>query len=183
MNGPLVLEPWDTGLVNTALGTTFFGLDEGLYLKSDRVMATWWAWTDTAALRQDPAFMERILAANPVLDNMGGIVMWPGRKVGGQTLNQARGFAQKATIADRLDLTLECIRLAYGGVFDHAVSPLGPTLERYWAFFELFGDFDGYVEFWLLEPRDRGPRADQVLHGGRLAALRLRQSEPSASLG
>lgn len=30
------------------------------------------------------------------------------------------------------------------------MNPLGPTLERYWEFFELFGDFRGYVDFWLL---------------------------------
>jgi hypothetical protein len=147
----LELEPWDKGLIDTGLGMTFFGFDEGLYLTSDRAMATWWNWTDTASLREDPALMERILAANPVLDNMGGIIMWPGWQVGGQTMNQARGFAQKATIADRLDLTVECIRLAYLGVVEQPVNPLGPTLMRYWDFFKLFGDFVGYVEFWLLQ--------------------------------
>jgi hypothetical protein len=147
----LVLEPRGSGLIDTGLGMSFFGFDEGLYLASDRAMASWWGWKETAALRQDPALMERILAANPVLDNMGGIIMWPGWKVGGQTLNQARGFGQKATIADRLDLTVECIRRAYLGDFDHGVNPLGPTLERYWGFFELFGGFNGYVEFWLLQ--------------------------------
>jgi len=99
--------------------------------------------------------MERILEANPVLDNMGGIIMWPGWQVGGPTMNQARGFGAKAkaTIGDPLDLTLECIRRAYIGDSDDAVNPLGSTLTRYWEFFALFGDFDGYIKFWLLAVR------------------------------
>ena len=50
-------------------------------------------------------------------------------------------------IADRMDLTLECIRRHYGG----QSSPLSDTLERYADFFALFGDFAGYVEFFLLD--------------------------------
>ena len=149
----LVLERRGNGLIDTGLGMSFFGLDKGLYLTSDRAMPTWWRWRGTATLRKDPALMERILAANPVLDNIGGIIMWPGWQVGGPTMNQARGFGAKAkaTIGDRLDLTLECIRRAYTGDFDGDRNPLGSTLSRYWEFFELFSDFDGYVKFWLLE--------------------------------
>ncbi len=147
----LVLEPWDNGLIDTGLGITFFGFDECLYLTSDRPMPTWWRSPETAAIREDSALMERILAANPVLDNIGGIILWPGIRIGGQTLNQAKETSQKAKIGDRLDLTLECIRLAYARLFDHRVNPLGPTLHRYRALFTLFGDFTGYVEFWLLQ--------------------------------
>jgi len=147
----LALEWRANGLIDTGLGLSFFGLDKGLYLSSDRAMPTWWRWRETATLRRDPALMERILAANPVLDNMGGIIMWPGWQVGGPTMNQARGFSAKATIGDRLDLTLECIRRAYIGNFGDDVNPLGSTLARYWEFFALFGNFDGYVKFWLLE--------------------------------
>ena len=130
----LVLKRQGNGLIDTGLGKDFFGLDKGLYLSSDRAMPTWWKWRETATLRKDPALMERILAANPVLDNMGGIIMWSGWQVGGPTMNQTRGFGAKAkaTIGDRLDLTLECIRRAYIGDFDDAVNPLGSTLIRYW---------------------------------------------------
>lgn len=148
--GAFALEQRRHGLLDTALGT-FFDRDEGLYLTSDRAMATWWGWRETAGFREDSALMERVLAANPVLGNMGGIIMWPGRRVGGPTLNQARGLNHKATIAGRLDLTVECIRRAYSKAFYPAVNPLGPTLKRYWPFFELFGDFESYVEFWLLD--------------------------------
>ncbi len=71
--------------------------------------------------------MERILATNPVLDSMRGSIMWPGWQVGGQTMNQARGFGQKATIADRLTLTVECIRVAYLGIAEQTVNSLGST--------------------------------------------------------
>jgi hypothetical protein len=56
----------------------------------------------------------------------------------------ARGF--NAQIADRFDLTLECIRLHYLG----QASPLAATLDRYANFFGLFDSFKGYVDFFLL---------------------------------
>lgn len=61
------------------------------------------------------------------------------------TINGARGFTQK--IADRFDLTLECIRRHYDG----EDSPLAPTLGRYGGFFALFGGFEGYIAFFLLQ--------------------------------
>jgi hypothetical protein len=60
------------------------------------------------------------------------------------TINGARGFHPK--IKDRFDLTVECIRRHY--VDDP--SPLSDTLARYEDFFGLFGDFRGYVDFFLL---------------------------------
>jgi hypothetical protein len=76
---------------------------------------------------------------------IGGFLVWPSNKVAGtMTMNGARGFNSK--IADRIDLTLECVRLHYlrGG------SPLTDTLARYADFFALFGDFRGYIDFFLL---------------------------------
>lgn len=61
------------------------------------------------------------------------------------TINGARGFHPR--IADRFDLTLECIRRHYLGI---EPNPLRDVLNRYGNFFELFGDFEGYVEFFLL---------------------------------
>lgn len=63
---------------------------------------------------------------------------------GGMTINQARGM--QAGIADRFDLTLECIRRHYLG----EDSLLANTLLNYEDFFALFEDFAGYVDFWLL---------------------------------
>ena len=67
---------------------------------------------------------------------------WVDRK---RTINVARAFHPK--IKDRFDLTVECIRRHYLG----EPSPLGETLARYAEFFALFGDFSGYVEFFLLQ--------------------------------
>jgi hypothetical protein len=77
---------------------------------------------------------------------IGGMMVFPGKRIDGkQTINGARGF--NAKIADRFDLTLECIRRHYLG----QRSPLGETLLRYRDFFALFGDFKGYVEFFMLQ--------------------------------
>lgn len=50
-------------------------------------------------------------------------------------------------IADRFDLTLECIRRHYHG----EDSPLASTLSEHAGFFAPFEDFFGYVDFWLLQ--------------------------------
>ena len=55
-------------------------------------------------------------------------------------------------ISDRIDLTLECIRRYYDGVLDESVNPLGKCLVANKDFFDLFGGFENYVEFFLLTP-------------------------------
>ncbi len=78
--------------------------------------------------------------------NIGSYIIFPKNKIGGnQTINQFRGINK--LIDDRFDLTLECIRRFYVG----QTSPLYSTFERYKYFFNLFGDFKEYVEFFLLE--------------------------------
>lgn len=77
---------------------------------------------------------------------MGGMMLFPSNRVDGKmTLNGARGWHPR--IADRLDLTLECIRRHYRG----ERSPLTEPLTRYENFFTLFGDFTGYVNHFLLQ--------------------------------
>lgn len=72
-------------------------------------------------------------------------IIFPNNRIDGKhTINQARGVNK--FIDDRFDLTLECIRLFYLG----ETSPLYDTLLRYKNFFDLFGDFMGYVDFFLL---------------------------------
>ena len=167
--GPcLMLKPRGTGLMDTALDQDFFGQGSGLYLSSDRTMATWWRWRETEELRQDSALMGRILQANPVLDGMGGTMLWPGWEVNGGTINQARGFgAERLRIADRLDLTVECIRLFYAKVRDQERNPLGLTFVRYEQFFDLFDGFDEFVDFWLLRDllSDDGERVVFLMEG------------------
>ena len=77
---------------------------------------------------------------------IGGMMLFPSNKVDGKmTLNGARGLNHK--IADRFDLTLECIRRHYHG----EDNPLREPLGRYESFFALFGDFAGYVSHFLLQ--------------------------------
>jgi hypothetical protein len=77
---------------------------------------------------------------------IGGYILFPGKKIDGKmTINGARGFSQK--IADRFDLTLECIRLHYAG----AQNPLQGVLTQNSSFFKLFESFAGYVDFFLLQ--------------------------------
>jgi hypothetical protein len=76
---------------------------------------------------------------------IGGFILFPGNQIEGAfTINQDRGI--NPVIADRFDLTLECIRR----YFENEESPLQKTLKRYESFFTLFKDFKGYVDFFLL---------------------------------
>lgn len=76
---------------------------------------------------------------------IGAYTLFPAYRVEGKnTINGARGMNLK--IDDRMDLTLEAIRRLYTG----EKSPLTEVLERYVDFFELFVDFQHYVDFWLL---------------------------------
>lgn len=77
---------------------------------------------------------------------IGAYIIFPNNRIDGkQNINQARGTNSR--IDDRFDLTLECIRRFYLG----ENSPLFETLLRYKAFFDLFENFSGYVQFFLLE--------------------------------
>jgi hypothetical protein len=78
---------------------------------------------------------------------IGAMILFPGLQIDRkQTINQERGMS--SVIADRFDLTLEAIRRHYERDVD---SPLSAVLDRYNHFFALFGDFKGYVDFFLLQ--------------------------------
>jgi hypothetical protein len=77
---------------------------------------------------------------------IGSYILFPNKKIDGKhTINQARGI--HTYIDDRFDLTLECIRLFYL----EQPSPLHATLLRYRDFFNLFENFLGYINFFLLQ--------------------------------
>ena len=77
---------------------------------------------------------------------IGGYIIYPSIRTNNQmTINGARGVNKK--IKDRFDLTLECIRRHYIS----EKSPLSDTLNRYSSFFNLFNNFQGYVDFFLLQ--------------------------------
>jgi hypothetical protein len=76
-------------------------------------------------------------------------------------INQARGMYDEkkggaaAKIGDRIDLTLECIRLWYLGIKDVEQNPLVNAIDFSKDFFDLFGKGDDgfreYVKFFLLD--------------------------------
>jgi hypothetical protein len=113
-------------------------------LASDAVVPTFRKETRLAhVIEQVP---EEVQAFLRIGYTIGGMMVFPGNRVGGQmTINGARGFHPR--IKDRFDLTVECIRRHYL----NEDSPLGATLGRYADYFRLFGDFRGYVDFFLLQ--------------------------------
>lgn len=73
---------------------------------------------------------------------IGGEIIFP---IHSNSMNQLRGT--NAYIMDRWDLTMECIRRFY---LDED-SPLYKVLDTDRAFYELFLDFKGYVDFFYLQ--------------------------------
>ena len=113
-------------------------------MSSDAVMQSFSRWISMATITSQLTDEEN-QAFVTVGYTIGGMMVFPGNKVDGKlTINGARGFDRR--IADRMDLTLECIRRHYLS----EPSPLGDTLARYSDFFALFDDFRGYVDFFLL---------------------------------
>lgn len=114
----------------------------GFSLSSDAVIPTFKWNKRIQALIPD----KDLKAFNAIGYTMGGMMLFPGKQIEGKwTINQARGCTGQ--IGDRFDLTLECIRRHYS----NGRSSLSDVLERYAHFFDLFGDFRGYVEFFLLQ--------------------------------
>lgn len=74
-------------------------------------------------------------------NTIGGFMLFPRHR---QSLNQTRGV--NARINDRFDLTLECIRRMYL----KKDNPLQSALERDKSFFDGFGTFENYVNFFCL---------------------------------
>lgn len=115
------------------------------FLSSDSVMPTFSGRPALQVMLETFPQAERD-AFKTVTYTMGGMMVFPGNQVDRKlTINCARGFNRK--IADRFDLTLECIRRYYLG----QPSPLRSTFDRYRDFFCLFETFKGYVDFFLLQ--------------------------------
>jgi hypothetical protein len=112
------------------------------FLSSDSVIPTYSYREDIFSLTS----AWELEAFDAVGYTIGGMMLFPAFQIDRQwTINQARGC--NSLIADRFDLTLECIRRHYHG----GLSPLSKVLARYSDFLGLFRDFRGYVEFFLLQ--------------------------------
>lgn len=112
------------------------------WLSSDAVIPTFQWSSHIKELVSDQELSDFIAIGYTI----GGMMIFPASQINRKwTINQARGCTK--SIGDRFDLTLECIRRHYIG----GESPLSNVLARYLSFFELFRDFRGYVEFFLLQ--------------------------------
>ena len=135
---PFVLEDGRPGnyLVHrSALGT--------FKLSSDACIATLRKRAKSVVDELGPEALEEFQSVGYTI---GGMILFPSNKVNGRmTLNGARGWHPR--IVDRLDLTMECIRRHY---LDEP-SPLTKTLAAYRDYFDIFGDFAGYVDHFLLQ--------------------------------
>lgn len=115
------------------------------FLSSDSVMQTFIRWPAVHGVTRQLPDTE-LKAFFDLGYTIGGMMVFPGNQIQRKwTINQARGCLRR--IADRFDLTLDCIRRHYVA----EASPMSATLERYQDFFALFGDFRGYVDFFLLQ--------------------------------
>lgn len=82
---------------------------------------------------------------------LGGRMVWPVRRIHQPTINQARGT--RAKISDRIDLTLDSLRLWYHD--STTDTPLTDVFENYADWFGQFGSgaagWQGFIDFFLLE--------------------------------
>ena len=116
------------------------------FLSSDSIGHTYSKWKQMSHIidkfdrekELDPFYL--------ICSTIGAYIIFPAKRIDNKmTINGARGVNHK--IQDRFDLTLECIRRFYL----KEKSPLSDVLERYANFFNLFDNFRGYVDFFLLQ--------------------------------
>ena len=123
---------------------TYISAQEKISLSSDSISNSYRDKKALSSIVQD--LSKEVEEFRNLGSTIGGYILFPNKKIDGKmTINGARGFNQK--IADRFDLTLECIRLHYLGMS----NPLQEVLTQNTAFFKLFESFAGYVDFFLLQ--------------------------------
>jgi len=107
-------------------------------------------WDKMKTLIDNPSIKCLLDEYNKVDYTIGSSIVFPIQDDNGSsswTINKARGCSP--FIRDRIDYTLECVRLFY--LNNDNDSPLKSCLNRYKAFFNLFGDFKSYVKYFLLD--------------------------------
>ncbi|MCO4254453.1 DUF6994 family protein [Pseudarthrobacter cellobiosi] len=125
---------------------------------SDAITSSYTTWVKPNMKPKSKALVDAIAGLNEdqksvYLDTpytIGSAMIWPLRSKDLPTINTARGL--RMSVADRMDLTLECIRRHYTG---EPGSPLADVTSAYADFFELFGrrehGFTGFVDFFHLQ--------------------------------
>jgi len=123
---------------------TYYSEQEEISLSSDSISNSYRNKKSLSSIIKD--LSKEVEVFQNIGSTIGGFILFPNKKIDGKmTINGARGFNQK--IADRFDLTLECIRLHYLG----KPNPLENVLNQNSLFFKLFESFAGYVDFFLLQ--------------------------------
>ena len=123
---------------------TYISAQEKISLSSDSISNSYRDKKVLSSIIKD--LTKEVEEFRSIGSTIGGFILFPNKKIDGKmTINGARGFNQK--IADRFDLTLECIRLHYLG----KPNPLDNVLNQNSSFFKLFESFTGYVDFFLLQ--------------------------------
>lgn len=127
-------------------GYLFFNYnDENIRLSSDIIITTYTQW------KRCKYCIEKInsnikMEFDKKAHTIGSFILYPQSKINGlPTINMERGT--NPSILDRFDLTLECIRLHYL----HDKNPLADVLNRYKFFFDLFGTFKNYCQYFFLD--------------------------------
>ena len=121
--------------------------DKSLRLGTDSVMSIYWHRCDMRGFiaqlieAKGDDFKHFIRDYLQDANTTGGFMLFPRHR---QSLNQARGV--NAVINDRFDFTLECIRRNYL----QQDNPLQAALDNDKAFFDSFGTFEKYVDFFCL---------------------------------
>jgi hypothetical protein len=119
--------------------------DQDFMLSSDIIITTYTQW------KRCKCFTEKIndkikMEFDEKAHTIGSFILFPQNKINRlPTINMERGT--NASILDRFDLTLECIRLHYL----NEENPLKDVLNRYKYFFDLFGSFENYCQYFLLD--------------------------------
>jgi hypothetical protein len=123
---------------NSALGEFFLGSDAITHSYKNQKSKD-----KQAIVSQIPTEVQALFDSGSTI---GAYCIFPNTQINRkQTINQIRGM--NPFIDDRFDLTLACIQRFYKG----EQSPIYNDLLRYKSFFDLFGDFTGYVEFFFLQ--------------------------------
>jgi hypothetical protein len=118
---------------------------DGLVLSSDSLINSMTAWPRMKKALADVPEKEQE-AFRQRASSVAATGLWPKRRgPAGQSINQARGLNRQ--IADRLDLTIECVRRHYA----EDESPLTPVLEDAAQFFDLWPDWRTWIRWWLLD--------------------------------
>ncbi|NMO01853.1 hypothetical protein HH308_11585 [Gordonia sp. TBRC 11910] len=114
-------------------------------MSSDTCVPGYLGWTRMeTAVREVPDY--KLRSFERMRYTIGSMMIWPSTTVKGVgTINAMRGFNSR--IGDRLDLTLECVRRHYEG----QSSPLARVMDANAAYFGLFANFGGFIEFFELQ--------------------------------